>query len=126
MRRAKQWWQNKETTDNIKLTNIDRVLGGEHFYVDDNGRDIGLIVPKNAVDAITFQPIKEDQTLVDFNHESAFDRYYTLDSFNRLLRMAGNNPLMVKSPSTGQPIDVSTIQPAKARRFFKKGGVVRK
>ena len=96
------------------------------YYIDDNGREIGLIVPKNAVDAITLQPIKEDQTLVDFNHESAFDRYYTIDSFNRLLRMAGNNPLMAKSPSTGQPIDPTTIQPAKARRFFKKGGVVRK
>jgi hypothetical protein len=124
MERAKRWWTDRDVLDNIKLSNINISLGRDYAPFDNNG-DIGLIVPKNARDTLTLQPIKENQLLVDFNHESAFDRYYTIDSFNRLLRMAGNNPLMAQNPITREQINPDTVQPAKARRF-KKGGIVKK
>jgi hypothetical protein len=124
MERAKRWWTDRDVLDNIKLSNINISLGRDYAPFDNNG-DIGLIVPKNARDTLTLQPIKENQLLVDFNHESAFDRYYTIDSFNKLLRMAGNNPLMAQNPITREQINPDTVQPAKARRF-KKGGIVKK
>lgn len=125
MERAKRWWMDRDVLDSIKLSNINMSLGRDYTSFDNNG-NIGLIVPKNARDTLTLQPIKEDQLLVDFNHESAFDRYYTIDSFNKLLRMAGNNPLMAQNPITREQINPDTVQPAKARRFFKKGGIVKK
>jgi hypothetical protein len=125
MRRAKRWWQDKDVMDNVKVVNIQRVFGRPYDQLDANANDIGFAVPQTARDAITQNPIKPNQMLVDFNHESAFDRYYTIDTFNKLLRMAGNNPVMATNPITRQPIDPDTIQPGYARPL-KKGGIVRK
>jgi ankyrin repeat protein len=63
-----------------------------------------LNVPFNAMNAISYAPIHNGNTLIDFDGEAGYQRYYTPESFS----------ILQFNPLSREPINKATIKPHRA------------
>ena len=56
-----------------------------------------LIIPPNTENALVYEEIKNGNTIVDFENESKFNRYYLKSTYDSLMEKGGINPF-TKNP----------------------------
>lgn len=77
-------------------------------------------IPKNATNAISFEPIENNTNMINFHDEFSHGRYYTKNTFNKLALKNGKK----ENPYTKQKINASNAK--KYKSHLVGGGKTRK